>query len=160
MHSSILQHLLNYTLMKLSSVLELSFTYDVFFLTRPQATTATINHLTKDQEICWNLMWGESFLDIHWESTMKNVTYRGQHKRGWGKKEKATGGLGNSNYAINHTGSLNSERVASAIRETRGGEGLLDPFCRCVQGKKSHPTGSISQESCSRCDKEIFGMFH
>lgn len=37
------------------------------------------------------------------------------------KKKKATGGLGNSNYAINHTGSLNSVRVASAIRETRGG---------------------------------------
>lgn len=32
------------------------------------------------------------------------------------KIKKATGGLGNSNYAINHTGSLNSERVASTIK--------------------------------------------
>ena len=39
------------------------------------------------------------------------------------KKKKATGVLGNSNYAINHSRSLNSLRVAPAIRGTQGGGG-------------------------------------
>lgn len=99
------------------------------------------------------------FLTFIEKAPWKMLPFGGNTKGDEVEKKKSTGVLGNSNYAINHSRSLNALRVASAIRGSQGGEGRAwSILSACVQGKKSHLRGIIARNLFGLWERKIWNV--